>query len=383
MRILIIAALVLLTIGLVIYFMGKSDYIIDERTLTFEENISVIHQPTGDYKLMFVEKGDYKIFAGESPEKIDWQKEVLELRNANEGVIENKKGAPRLFFGVIGVAERDSAVVSERRIPMQGASNFRDIGGIPTTDGRYTSWGKIYRSDRLESLTDADIDRFRGLDIQQVIDFRNDIEIRKAPDRLPDDFAGEYTQVPIVDKEGKAYNELRRRIFLGGERREKAKELFTTVMAEFSDSSATDFKPLFEKLLTTEDPLLYHCTGGKDRTGYATAMILSALGVDKETIINEYLMSNYYRYDKAMSSIEKMRYVGLDKETTANLFMVQKEYIEKVFEIVENDFGGIDKYLTIKFNLTPDKRAALREKYTYEKSAVMPDETEMISEKQD
>ena len=185
--------------------------------------------------------------------------------------------------------------------------------------------------------------------------------------------------MPIVDKEGKAYNELRRRIFLGGERRGKAKELFTTVMAEFSDSSATDFRPLFEKLLTVEKPLLYHCTGGKDRTGYATAMILSALGVDKETIIAEYLMSNYYRYDKALSSIEKARYIGLDRETTANLFLVQEEYIEKVFEIVETEFGGIDKYLTVKFNLTPDKRALLREKYTYAANTFIPDEEEVIS----
>lgn len=369
----IIVVLALLVLGLTLYFMGKSDYVIGDRTLTFEEKIVVTHKNDGEYIIKFEEPSNYTIYAGDSPETVNWDKSVHEIVNSDEAVIENSENKTRLFFGITDADSKDTAVVSERLIPMQGTTNFRDIGGIATTDDRYTQWGKIYRSDRLAGLTDADLQRFRQLGIFQVIDFRNDIEISKNPDRLPDDFQGEYLQVPIVDKEGVAYQEMRRRIFLGGERRDKAKELFTTVMAEFSDSSAVDFKPLFDKLLQTDKPLLYHCTGGKDRTGYATAMILSALGVDKETIIAEYLMSNYYRYDKALSSIAKFRYAGLDKETTANLFMVQQEYIEKVFEIVENDFGGIDNYLEEKFDLTPEKRALLREKYTYPAATYMPE----------
>ncbi len=357
--------------------MGKSDFVVGDKTLTFEEKISVLHNEEGNYTINFSTSGYYKIYQGLSPKSINWSKIVAEVSNTNKAVIENKEQATRLFFGVIDTLKKDTAIVSERLIPMQGTNNFRDIGGIPTTDGRYTKWGMIYRSGRLESLTEADIDRFRDLDIQQVYDFRNDIEIGKAPDRLPDDYKGEYTQLPIVDKEGKAYQEMKRRVFFG-ERRGETKELFTTVMSKFADSSALDFKPLFDKLLVTNAPLLYHCTGGKDRTGYATAIILSILGVDKETIISEYLMSNYYKYEKALASMDKLRYAGLDSETTSALFLVQQEYIEKVFEIIENDFGGMDNYLEVKFGIDEAKRNLLKEKYTYPAAVYLPTEEELV-----
>ncbi len=377
MRILLLLTAIILILAMIAYFMGKSDFVVGEKTLTFEEKISVLHNEEGNYTINFSTSGYYKIYQGLSPKSINWSKIVAEVSNTNKAVIENKEQATRLFFGVIDTLKKDTAIVSERLIPMQGTNNFRDIGGIPTTDGRYTKWGMIYRSGRLESLTEADIDRFRDLDIQQVFDFRNDIEIGKAPDRLPDDYKGEYTQLPIVDKEGKAYQEMKRRVFFG-ERRGETKELFTTVMSKFADSSALDFKPLFDKLLVTNAPLLYHCTGGKDRTGYATAIILSILGVDKETIISEYLMSNYYKYEKALASMDKLRYAGLDSETTSALFLVQQEYIEKVFEIIENDFGGMDNYLEVKFGIDEAKRNLLKEKYTYPAAVYLPTEEELV-----
>ena len=376
MRFLFVVLAVLLVLALLVYFMGKSDFIVGDRTLTFEEKISVSHHPEGRYTINFSKPGDYKIYQGLSPQSIDWQNIIADISENNTVTIENKEQATRLFFGVADTLRKDTAIVSERLIPMQGTNNFRDIGGIPTTDGRYTKWGMIYRSGRLEGLTDADIERFRVLDIQQIFDFRNDIEINKAPDRLPDDYKGEYVQLPIVDKEGKAYKEMKRRVFFG-ERREQTKELFTTVMSKFADSSALDFKPLFDKLAITNRPLLYHCTGGKDRTGYATAIILSILGVDKETIISEYLMSNYYKYEKALASMKKLRYAGLDNETTSALFLVQQEYIEKVFEIIEDDFGGMDNYLKVKFGIDEEKRKLFKEKYTYPAAVYLPDEEEL------
>lgn len=380
MRFFLIFLAVILIIVLVVFVMGKSDFVVGKKSLTFEEEISVLHDVGGDYTVNFSAPGDYKIYQGLSPQTINWKKPVAAISASDEVVIKNEKKANRLFFGVVDATKKDTAIVSERLIPMQGTNNFRDIGGIPTTDGRYTKWGMIYRSGRLEQLTDTDIKRFEELNIQQVYDFRNDIEIGKAPDRLPDNYTGEYVQLPIVDKEGKAYQEMKRRVFFG-ERRGETKELFTTVMSKFADSSSLDFKPLFDKLLVIDEPLLYHCTGGKDRTGYATAIILSILGVDKETIISEYLMSNYYKYEKALASMKRLRYAGLDSETTSALYLVQQEYIEKVFDIIENDFGGMDNYLKVKFGINEAKRNLLKEKYTYPAAVYLPEEEELEEEK--
>jgi protein-tyrosine phosphatase len=138
------------------------------------------------------------------------------------------------------------------------------------------------------------------------------------------------------------------------------------VMKSFADTLATDVKPVFDLMLSdkADAPLLYHCTGGKDRTGYMTAMILLALGVERKTITEDYLMSNYYRRDLNIRNMKRARLIGLDAETLEYAMLVRKEYMDAVFEVIDTKYGGNASYLEAKFGLTEEKRNELKRRYT-------------------
>ena len=110
--------------------------------------------------------------------------------------------------------------------------------------------------------------------------------------------------------------------------------------------------------------MVYHCTGGKDRTGYTTAMILLALGVDRKTITEDYLMSNYYRRDANLKNMRRIRLTGLDPETIDYAILVRKEYMDAVFDVIDEKYGGNAAYLEAKFSLTEEKRNELKRRYT-------------------
>ncbi len=104
--------------------------------------------------------------------------------------------------------------------------------------------------------------------------------------------------------------------------------------------------------------------GGKDRTGYTTAMILSALGVDRKTITDDYLMSNYYRSEANIKNMKRARLIGLDAETLDYAILVRKEYMDAVFQVIDEKYGGTDKYLEKQFGIDKKKRDELKERYT-------------------
>ncbi len=332
-----------------------------ERTLS--ESVVVTKNLEGDYIFNFYEPDDWKVFMGPSPSEINYDFVAAQSKGRTMRVARISPN-DRLYFAVTA-PDRDTFIVSERRIPMEGSKNFRDIGGLPTKDGRYVSWGKIYRADKLSDLSSRDLDYFANLGIHTIIDFRNDVEVNKHPDRYPSSYPIEYLRHPIGDKEGETYaafeHKVRKKKIVG----KQVKELFAELMTQFADSVAGDFKPLFDRLLLDDStPLVYHCSGGKDRTGYASAMILLALGVDEETVRKEYLMSNYYRYDKNKKNMRIARLLFYDLSTLEYLMVVQQEYIDAVFNVIK-DYGGVDQYLEDKFDLTFEKRELLREKYTF------------------
>lgn len=334
-------------------------------SLSFKEDISVNRYLNGVYTIDFPDKGPWEVYTGELPDKINWEK-PFQVVESNQAVFSSLKNSKRTYFGV-KTPDGETYVVSERQIPLEGQANFRDLGGIPTKDGRHTKWGLLYRSGKLSKLSKRDLDYFANLGIGTVCDFRNDMEIAEDPDRYPASCAIKYVHLPIGDKEGKQYRALLAQAKSGEIKGIQAKEIFESAMSEFADSLAEDFQPLMEQLVLSNGnvPMLYHCTGGKDRTGFATALILSALGVERETIIDEYLMSNYYRYDVNKRNMRLARLMGIGSETSQYAFLVNEDYIGAAFKVIDEEYGGVEKYLEDKFGITAAVRAELREKYTF------------------
>lgn len=362
MKLLISAALLIGLAGLIFFFLRKIN--IQVPNFTFQEKVSVTRSLDGTYRLHFSDAGPWTVYIGRSPDKIDWDNPYAEVEDTAVK-FEDIKYTTRMFFGIKG-QDSMSYVVSERRIPLKGQVNFRDLGGIRTQDGRYVKWGTIYRSGKLSNLKKGDLQYFNSLGIKAVMDFRNDIEVNKDPNfSMREDVL--YMRIPIGDKEGEEYDLLLSRVKSGKIRGRETKKEFIYIMKQFADTLAKDFEPLIEYFVANKDlnPFLYHCSGGKDRTGFATALLLSALGVERQTIIDEYLMSNYYRYDLNRRNVRLARLIGIDPETSQYAFLVNEDYIGAAFEVIDTQYGGMDLYLEKKFGLTADVRKELKERYTF------------------
>ncbi|QZP09154.1 tyrosine-protein phosphatase [Caenibius sp. WL] len=188
------------------------------------------------------------------------------------------------------VAERDYVImqradgttvaVAERVLPLEQGSNFRDLGGYQTKDGKIVRWGKAYRSGAMPMLTEADYALLDQLAIGTVVDFRSLEEREVAPDLLDDRtgalfIANDYSIKPLLAKFGSSDRE---NIYEGME-----------------DRIAPQLRSLFKRLLADDGAVVYHCSAGQDRTGVATALIYDILGMDRATILKDYHLSTGFR----------------------------------------------------------------------------------------
>jgi protein-tyrosine phosphatase len=258
----------------------------------------------------------------------------------------------------------DTAVMAPRIVPLEGVQNFRDIGGYRTSDGRRVKWGLIYRSAELSRLTPQDLVEITGLNIQSVHDLRSLEERRSEPTawtgtQSPRFIAHDYTMdmAALAD------------LFRNVTTPELARDAFAGLYPHLLDIQQPQEAALFEDLLKAEGATLYHCTAGKDRTGLATALILSALGVPRDIILYDYELSNRF-YDAGLGRQDKED--GADRSALAQLpadviavFMsVDARYLRAVFDRIESEYGTVEAYLDQKLGVDAAAIARLRHLYT-------------------
>jgi len=245
-----------------------------------------------------------------------------------------------------------------REIKLQGAVNFRDIGGYHTKNGKTVKMGLLYRSAALNTLTDADLTKLAALHIKYDFDFRGPYEVKTAPDKIPTGTSR--ISLPAGSENIGDSNYMKN---MGKYLKSDSFMMsFYTVLTPFKDR----YTPLFDSLLSnkTISPMLFHCTAGKDRTGIAAALILYALGVDEQTIFEDYEATNYYRRNENAKTITQMtKYYGLDEKIASNLMGAKKEYIAATFATIRSNFGTIESYLEKELGLNAAKINKLRKIY--------------------
>ncbi len=341
-----------------------------------DAKLTLVRQRNGDYLLKANEGGTQPIYIGTRPTNIDWD-QAIGTRQGRRTLISNPGPADRYFVGLT-TDEGDTLIVSDKRIPLQGSNNFRDIGGIPTRDGRYLRWGQIYRSDRLSAITEEDQRYLASLGLKTVYDFRSESEVAEAPDIIPQGTEIEYINEPIYfDVEDTA--RIKERIISGEMSKVEANDILVEGNRLFATDMAQRFKPFIDCLLEGKGPIVYHCTSGKDRTGFATMLLLSAVNVGRDTIVEDYLLSNYYRYEMNQKRLKKLRYASIVKrklnlETIAPLMIVDKRYIDAAYDAIEEKYGTVEAFLEAEYGLTSEKRAELIDRYTYGPAIVIDGE---------
>jgi protein-tyrosine phosphatase len=242
--------------------------------------------------------------------------------------------------------------IPARHFNLAGASNFRDLGGYPAKDGRTLRWRQIFRSNHLGHLTAADIEVLRGLGLKSAFDFRGTEERAAAACALAE------IAVHSLPIEPTVVAELRGRLAKGQPLSSAAAlEVMRDSYRGYVRHSTQKFRALFAHLLEDRAPLVIHCTAGKDRTGFACALILHALGVPDDVIAEDYLLTNrFYRRDPAASP-------DLPEEVRQALASVEASFLAAAFEVVSADYGDLERYLREGLGLGNGERERLQACY--------------------
>ncbi len=238
-----------------------------------------------------------------------------------------------------------------RHLNLEGASNFRDLGGYRTGDGRTVRWRQMFRSNHLGHLTAADIDIVRSLKVRSAFDFRGLEERAAAVCSVAD------ITVHSLPIEPTVVAALRERVAAGGLSADDALEIMRWSYRNYVRDNTHSFRALFAHLVDDSAPLVIHCTAGKDRTGFACALVLHALGVSDDLITEDYLLTNrFYRRDPGSST-------DLPDEVRQAIGSVQASFLAAGFDAVRADYGDLESYFRDGLGLGARERAALKDRY--------------------
>lgn len=256
--------------------------------------------------------------------------------------------------------EADAVVVAERLVRLEGTLNFRDLGGYVGEGGRRVRWGRVFRSDHLGALTEADIARLRRLGVRTVIDFQGAHERVEDPPSPALSTAFRRLERPIVDgpADGVTFYD---RVMDKTITRFEVDDLTAFYLGRL-ERSATVFG---EVLGTIADPanhaVVFHCRAGKDRTGLTAALLLSALGVDEDDVIDDYLLTNRYRSGRRVEVLRpQLAEQGIDIDHFAPLFEAPRAAMADTLTGLRDRYGSVADYLTGPAGLTPATLADLR-----------------------
>jgi protein-tyrosine phosphatase len=239
-----------------------------------------------------------------------------------------------------------------RHLNLSGASNFRDLGGYATSDGRTVRWRQIFRSNHLGHLTDDDVSILRELRVRSAFDFRGAEERTAALCGVSEITVHSLPVEPTVVAALRA-------IAAAGTplSTDHAVEVMRGSYRSYVQKNTQHFRSLFAHLLEDRAPLVIHCTAGKDRTGFACALILHTLGVPQGVISEDYLLTNrFYRRDPNHST-------DLPDEIRQVLGSVQVSFLAAAFEAIDADYGDLESYLRDGLGLGNAERAHLEARY--------------------
>ena len=252
-----------------------------------------------------------------------------------------------------------------QEITFSNMHNFRELGGYKACDGRHVKHNIFFRAPALCKIeTKEDFEKFKSFGIKTIYDFRSKPEREFKPDPV---FEGviRHEISALTDLDGNEINF----DFKGFENlsKEKIAELIKLVQVGYSKMAINNkaYIEMFKDICAGNVPLLYHCSAGKDRTGVASALILSLFGVDKEDIIYDYLKTNDYNAEdvikKAMVSTDSLPPEAM--EAVKSLSGVQRKSLEEVFDKIIEKYGTMDNYFEREFGINAEKRKQLMDMY--------------------
>lgn len=271
--------------------------------------------------------------------------------------------------------------LGERTLPVDGMNNFRDMGGYETYDGAYTKWGLLYRSDHIYNATDKGVDYLKKIGIHTIIDYRSENERSKYPNKIisndivtycldPDAHTAELAAQFTSNKENEDENLVNK--IIDQKSKGAVVNQYDIVMEQYLNFvNKEQCKIAFSEMIKVaaksgSAPIIQHCRGGKDRTGFGCMLLLGLLGVKKEYIIYDYMITHYNRIERNSIKMEKYKRFTQDKEVLDYLYSLidtQPEFIEASYNAIIEKYGSIKEYAVQKLGITESEISNLKEMY--------------------
>lgn len=240
-----------------------------------------------------------------------------------------------------------------RRVPFAGAVNFRDIGGYPVAGGGVTRWRAVYRSDSLHFLTADDLLVFDGLDVKAVFDLRRPAEIARFPGPRA------HVRLEVVSGDLATWPAGSLRTRRDGE------EWLAADYLSMLSGAASAFGGLLSCLADDQGlPAVVHCLAGKDRTGMAVALLLTALGVERGTVLDDYELTSRCHASRVPEVVEALAGLGIARPAGEALMSTPRWAMAQALRELDQTHGGIERYLLGPAGMSPQTLTALRANLT-------------------
>jgi protein tyrosine/serine phosphatase len=260
-------------------------------------------------------------------------------------------------------ANRDA--MENRVLKLDGVHNFRDYGGYAGIYGARIRSGQLWRSAQHGDASDADLEAIHALGLSTVIDLRGPSEYEGKPCRRHPEFAAQVFRYPEETAGLALHTEAADGVVTANEARTAMLRLYQGIA--FRENLVPMLRCYFEVLKRAEGPSLVHCVAGKDRTGFAVALAQHVLGVDRDAILADYVLTNQAGNIEARiaAGAEQIRskYGAIDEATIRTLMGVEEDYLVTALAAVESRHGTVDAYLSDIIGLDDAARNALRAHY--------------------
>ena len=309
---------------------------------------------TVKWELFPSQAGTVKIYESVNP--TTFGQEVLVGEKAIESgySIIQRPDDQRRFYRLV-FNKKCTAYVGERHIPMEKMDNFRDLGGYFNGKNKQIRWGKLFRSGSLFRTSDKDKATLDSMHIKTVVDLRDHAVIKKYPSTY---------NAPRMDSlclQGISTDSIFQKVLAGQMKKGDVLIALQDLYGRILKEDKAYLMQMFNILLEEENyPVLFHCSIGKDRAGVISILILEALGIDKDQIFHDYMLSNQYiNFNRAISLDPNASAEAQEALTT--LLKANEQLFNFVYERTRMDYGSIQEYLVKELGLTDKKRSQLKE----------------------
>jgi protein-tyrosine phosphatase len=252
----------------------------------------------------------------------------------------------------------------DRAVELQGVTNFRDFGGYQGAGGRRVRWGHLYRSGQLSELNEADRAAIEALRLDRIFDLRVEEELERAPNALGPRERERIVHVALYPGSAHTYRE---RLLDGTADAAHIAEMMAMINRDLARDHTAEYASLLREVVRARGPVLIHCAAGKDRTGFGVAMVLFALGVSREQVMEDYLLSRTH-FDSDRVLVEQQRLYEekgappIAAEVLRPLVAVEPVYLGAAFQEIEAMCGSIEAYLAGPLACSSADQERLRER---------------------